>query len=82
MSKLFALEAPDWLKAILVAVLSSPISIVYAWANGSQNVLDWNAVLKTAVAGGLAYLIKNFFTGSGGQLLTNSNKQPPAPKAP
>jgi hypothetical protein len=77
LSKLFALEAPDWLKGLLISALTVPIGMVYDWANSTSGTFDWPVIGKVALAGGLAYLIKNFFTGTQGKLLTN---KPPVTK--
>jgi membrane protein implicated in regulation of membrane protease activity len=61
-SKLFSLNIYDFLKGIIVAVLT-PI-IVFAqgyFANGTLDI-EWQALMAVGFSGLLAYLIKNFFS--------------------
>ena len=63
-SKLFSLNIYDFLKGIIVAVLT-PI-IVFAqgyFANGTLDI-EWQALMAVGLSGLLAYLIKNFFSDS------------------
>lgn len=61
-SKKFSLAAPDWLKAFLVAAISPIVPIILQSLNAGSFVIDWKTVGTTALAAGLAYLAKNFFT--------------------
>jgi membrane protein implicated in regulation of membrane protease activity len=61
-SKLFSLNIYDFLKGLIVAVLT-PI-IVFAqgyFANGTLDI-EWQALMAVGLSGLLAYLIKNFFS--------------------
>jgi membrane protein implicated in regulation of membrane protease activity len=61
-SKLFSLNIYDFLKGLIVAVLT-PI-IVFAqgyFANGTLDI-EWQALMAVGFSGLLAYLIKNFFS--------------------
>jgi membrane protein implicated in regulation of membrane protease activity len=61
-SKLFSLNIFDFLKGLIVAVLT-PI-IVFAqgyFANGTLDI-EWQALMAVGLSGLLAYLIKNFFS--------------------
>jgi membrane protein implicated in regulation of membrane protease activity len=63
-SKLFSLNIYDFLKGLIVAVLT-PI-IVFAqgyFANGTLDI-EWQALMAVGLSGLLAYLIKNFFSDS------------------
>ena len=70
MTNLFHLQLTDWEKALLVAVLTSPITVIYQSLLSGSFDLDWKQLLAGAIAGGLGYLLKNFFTNSQGQFLT------------
>jgi membrane protein implicated in regulation of membrane protease activity len=61
-SKLFSLNIYDFLKGLIIAILS-PI-IVFAqgyFANGTLDI-EWQALMAVGLSGLLAYLIKNFFS--------------------
>jgi hypothetical protein len=61
-SKLFSLNIYDFLKGLIIAILS-PI-IVFAqgyFANGTLDI-ELSALFAVGLSGFLAYLIKNFFT--------------------
>jgi hypothetical protein len=63
-SKKYSLTAPDWLKALVVAILSPIIPIVYASLQAGSFQLPWKTIGLTAASAALAYLTKNFFTPS------------------
>jgi membrane protein implicated in regulation of membrane protease activity len=61
-SKIFTLNIYDFLKGLIIAILS-PI-IVFAqgyFANGTLDI-EWQALMAVGLSGLLAYLIKNFFS--------------------
>jgi hypothetical protein len=70
-SKLFTLNAPDWLKGLFIAFVTALLTGIYqAFQTGAA--LNWvtlKPVLYTAIAAGLSYLIKNFLTNSQNQLM-------------
>ena len=63
-SKKFNLTLPDWGKALIVAVLSPIIPIIYASLQAGSFQLPWKTIALTAASAGLAYLTKNWFTPS------------------
>jgi hypothetical protein len=71
-SKLWYVKLSDWERGLICAIIGIPIGIVYDWATSATLAISWQAVLKGAVVGGLAYVGKNFGTGSNGRLFTNS----------
>ena len=70
-SDLWTIRLSDWQRGLIVAILTAPIGILYDWAVGEGLQLNWRALLKGAIAGGLAYIMKNLITGKQGNLLTN-----------
>ncbi len=70
-TQLWTVKLNDWQRAFVVAVLAAPLGILYDWATVLNYEFSWNGLIKGAVAGGVAYILKNFFTGQQGNLLTN-----------
>jgi len=64
----------DWQRGLIIAILTTPLTIIYDTVTATPMVLtfDWKRILGAAIAGGLAYLLKNFGTGIKGNVLTNS----------
>lgn len=63
-SKRFSLTAPDWLKGLAVATLTTPITIIISSLMKQTWVIDWNQIGQVALIGFLGYITKNFLTGS------------------
>lgn len=63
-SNQFSLNLKDILKGLLVAVITPVITIIMSSVNAGQLTFDWKAIGITALAAGLAYLVKNFLTPS------------------
>lgn len=75
------LSIPDWVKSLIVAVISAPLAVLIDNAQAFMAdpnkpfSIHWKLMLASAIVSGGAYLVKNLLTGSGGQLLSN-NPQP------
>jgi hypothetical protein len=67
-STLFTLNTSDFIKGLLMAVLSTVITIVYQTVEVGSLVFDWKAIGTMALTSALAYIMKNLFTNSQGQL--------------
>lgn len=67
-STLFTLNTSDFIKGLLMAVLSTVITIVYQTVEAGSLVFDWTAIGTMALTSALAYIMKNLFTNSQGQL--------------
>lgn len=63
-SELFSLSVQDWLKGLLVAVLGAVVSVIQTSITAESFTFDWQSIWKVALAAGLAYLSKQFFTGT------------------
>lgn len=61
-SKQFWLNARDYLRALVVASVSAPLSIILSSISAGKFIIDWTSMWHLALASGAAYLIKNFFT--------------------
>jgi hypothetical protein len=68
-STFFNLNATDFIKGLLMAVLSSVITVVYQTIEAGSLVFDWKAIGTIALTSGLAYIMKNLFTNSTGGFL-------------
>ena len=74
-AKLWALCKSDWVKGLIVAVLTTPLTIIYQSTSAGTLVLDWKAIIAAAMTGGIAYLLKNFSTGENGKILTDKPRK-------
>lgn len=63
-SNQYSVSTKDVLKGLLVAVITPVITIIMTSVNAGQLTFDWKAIGIVALAAGLAYLVKNFFTPS------------------
>lgn len=61
-SEQFWLNAKDFGKALIVAVLTPCLLIIQQTIAAGSLTLNWKEIAMAAVAGGVGYLIKNFFT--------------------
>ncbi len=75
-TKLGSIKVSDFWRGLIVAILTTPLTIIYQSISAGGLVFDWKAIVTTGLAGGVAYILKNMSTGSGGQLLTNAEKNP------
>jgi len=73
-TELWTIKMSDWQRGLIIAILTTPLTIIYDTVTATPMVLtfDWKRILGAAIAGGLAYLLKNFGTGREGNVLTNS----------
>ena len=67
------LNSKDLLKGFFVAVISAIINFLYTTIQSGALILDWKDLLITALTAGLAYLTKNLFTNSQGEVLTKES---------
>lgn len=70
-TNLWTIKMSDWQRGLVVAILTTPITIIYDSAMAGALVFDWRKILAGAIAGGLGYILKNLLTGANGQVLTN-----------
>ncbi len=63
------LNSSDFLKGLIMAVLSTVITVVYQTVEAGSLVFDWKAIGTMALTSGLAYIMKNIFTNSTGGFL-------------
>lgn len=70
-TKLWRLQESDWWRALIIAILTTPLTIIYESLMAGQFAVDWKKVLAAAITGGIAYILKNLGTGSNGKFLSN-----------
>ena len=70
-TKLWSVKFSDWERGLVIAVLTAPLTIAYQSVSAGSLVFNWKAIITSALAGGIAYILKNLITGQGGNLLTN-----------
>jgi hypothetical protein len=75
-SDLWTVKLGDWGRGLVVAILTTPLTIMLQSLSTTPITLvfDWKTIGGTALAGGIAYILKNLVTGSGGDILKNAPK--------
>jgi hypothetical protein len=63
------LNSSDFIKGLIMAVLSTVITVVYQTVEAGSLVFDWKAIGTMALTSALAYIMKNIFTNSTGGFL-------------
>lgn len=61
-SKIFQLNWLDLVKGLMMAILTPAVVIVQQSLEAGTFTFDWKIIGLAAVGGGIAYLVKNFFT--------------------
>jgi hypothetical protein len=74
MSTFLNLNSSDFLKGLIMAVLSSVITVVYQTVEAGSLTFDWKAIGTIALTSALAYIMKNLFTNSTGKLFATESK--------
>lgn len=74
MSTFLNLNTSDFIKGLLMAVLSSVITVVYQTVEAGSLTFDWKAIGTIALTTALAYIMKNLFTNSTGKLFAKEQK--------
>lgn len=59
-SKKFNLNLSDWVRGLLMAVLVPVIAIISDSIQAGTLTFNWSLILKAALGGGMAYLLKNW----------------------
>jgi len=63
-SNLYSIDYRDILKGLLIAILTPALFLVQQTIETGKLTFDWQQIGMAAVGGGVAYIIKNFFTAS------------------
>jgi F0F1-type ATP synthase assembly protein I len=67
MSKFLSLNWQDFGKGLLMAILTPVVVIIQQSIELGSWTFNWKIIGLSALSGGLAYLIKNFFTKPSGE---------------
>ena len=79
-SEKYAINWKDTLKGLLVAVGTSVIVIVQASLDAGSLQFNWKQIVMAALAAGIAYLAKNFFTPASVHTRVSDKKESDLPK--
>jgi hypothetical protein len=61
------IDLNDLGKGLILAVLTSVLTIVYNTVQAGSLTFDWKLIATTAITTALGYLLKNFLTNSQGE---------------
>lgn len=73
-SEFLKLNNRDWLKGLVMVVISAVLTIALeVLQNGSLN-FDWNKIAVVGLTAGVAYILKNLGTNQDGKMLGEKKK--------
>lgn len=73
-STFLSLNTKDFIKGLLVAVLSAVVTILYNTIQTGSLDFDWKQIGVMALTSALAYIMKNLFSNSTGTFLKKESK--------
>lgn len=59
-TKKFNLNLSDWVRGLIVAVVTGPITIIIDSINSGTLTFNWATIAKVGLAAGLSYIMKNW----------------------
>jgi len=68
-SPIFTLNKADFLKGLIIAVLTAVITVAYNTVQTGTLSFDWKAISTAAASAALAYIMKNLLTNSEDEFL-------------
>jgi EamA domain-containing membrane protein RarD len=68
-SSIFTLNKTDFLKGLIIAVLTAVITVAYNTVQTGTLSFDWKAISTAAASAALAYIMKNLLTNSQDEFL-------------
>jgi hypothetical protein len=68
-SSFLSLGTKDFIKGLVVAVLTSVITIVYTSLQVGSLEFDWKLIASTGLSSALAYILKNLVTNSEDEIM-------------
>lgn len=66
-SQFLNIDLNDLGKGLILAVLTSVLTVVYTTVQAGSLSFDWKLVATTALTSAIGYLLKNLFTNSTGE---------------
>lgn len=73
-SSFLTLNAKDFIKGLVMAVLTAVITLIYTSVQAGNLTFDWKAIGVAALSSALAYITKNLLTNSNDQILKSEPK--------
>lgn len=67
MSELYKLGTSDWVKGLVMTVISAVLALIVQGIQGGM--IDWKVVGTTALVSGLTYILKQLGTDNQGKFL-------------
>jgi len=68
-SSIFTLNKADFIKGLIIAVLTAVITLLYNTVQTGSLTFDWKAISTAAASAALAYIMKNLLTNSSDEFL-------------
>ena len=68
-SSIFTLNKADFLKGLIIAVITAVITILYNTVQVGSLSFNWKAISTAAASAALAYIMKNLLTNSDDEFL-------------
>ena len=68
------IDLTDFIKGLIIAVLTSVLTIIHSTLENLSLTFDWKLIFTTAVTSALGYLVKNLLTNSEGKFLKKEVK--------
>lgn len=69
-SVFLSLNTSDFVKGLLLTVITAVISIIYSVVQAGSLTFDWKAIGTAALSAGIGYIIKNLLTNSSDTFLS------------
>lgn len=73
-SAFLKIDLIDFAKGLLIAILTSVLTIIQTTLENLSLTFDWKLIGTTAITSALGYLVKNLLTNSQGQFLKKEVK--------
>ena len=74
MSNFLKLNINDFLKGLIVAILTAVFTVIYNTVQAGSLTFDWKAILTAAILAALGYLSKNLITNSNNEIAKPETK--------
>jgi len=68
-SSIFTLNKADFIKGLIIAIITAVITLLYNTVQTGSLTFDWKAISTAAASAALAYIMKNLLTNSSDEFL-------------